>query len=71
MDMLILRTNIKSDEEFRRVFNNLSNRFAINDCTIDLEDRDKVLRLIGNNLNLNDITEKVEKLGFACEDLPD
>ncbi len=71
MDILILKTDINSEVEFLSVRNKLSEYYPLNECTIDLEDRDKVLRVIGNNLNLTDVTSRVNKLGFACEELLD
>jgi hypothetical protein len=71
MDILILKTDINSNKEFLNVKNSLSHSFSINECTIDLEDTDKVLRITGDNLNLNDVAVRVCKMGFFCEELDD
>ncbi len=71
MNILILKTNINSEAEFLNVKNELLGSYKLNECTIDLEDRDKVLRVIGSNLNLYDVTSRVNNLGFACEELLD
>lgn len=71
MDILILKTSINSSDDFSNVKNNLSNSYLVTECTIDLEDKDKVLRVIGDDLNLNDIAWHVKKMGFACEELLD
>ncbi len=71
MEILILKTNIKSKNEFLTVKDNLYSSYKLRECTIDLEDRDKVLRIIGNNLNMSDVTSQVNNLGFACEELLD
>jgi len=71
MDILILKTDINSEGEFLSVKNKLSECYLLNECTIDLEDRDKVLRVIGNDLNLTEVTSNVNKLGFACKELLD
>ncbi len=71
MEILILKTNINSKNEFLTVRDNLSNSYKLRECTIDLEDRDKVLRVIGNNLNLIEVASQVNSLGFACEELMD
>jgi hypothetical protein len=71
MDILILKTNINSNNEFLTVRNNLSKSYRVSECTIDLEDRDKVLRVIGDELSLKEITSQVTGLGFNCEELLD
>ena len=50
MEMLILKTDIKNRYDFRKVRNKLQGYYRINECTIDLEDRDKVVRVIGDNI---------------------
>ncbi len=71
MDILILKTNINSGKEFLKVRNRLSKFFELLECTIDLEDRDRVLRVVGNDINLVEVTSQVNSLGFASEELRD
>lgn len=71
MDVLILKTNIKSNYDFGSVKDRLIHNFDVKECTIDLEDRDKVMRVIGNNLILEDIAARINAFGFACEELVD
>ena len=71
MEMLILKTDINTGYDFRIVKNRLQGYYRINECTIDLEDRDKVVRVIGNNIETNDIVSKIKSYGFLCEELPD
>ena len=69
MEMLILKTNINSQTDFKKVRLTLNNSYKINECTVDFGDRDKVLRIIGNELNLEDVITRVKNLGYNCEDL--
>ena len=69
MEMLILKTNINSKFDFKRVRHSLNNTFKINECTVDLGDRDKVLRVVGNELSMEDVINRVKNLGYNCEDL--
>ena len=55
MDILILKTNIYSKIDFIKVRQLLINSFTINECTVDLGDSDKVLRIVGNELNMEDV----------------
>ena len=69
MEMLILKTNINSKFDFKRVRHSLNNTFKINECTVDLGDKDKVLRVVGNELSMEDIINRVKNLGYNCKDL--
>ena len=69
MEMLILKTNINSKIDFKKVRHSLIHSFSINECTVDLGDRDKVLRIVGNELNMEDVIRRVKNLGYYCEDL--
>ncbi len=71
MEMLILKTDINTRYDFRTVKNRLQGYYRINECTIDLDDRDKVVRVIGDNIETNDVVSKIKSYGFLCEELPD
>ncbi|HKB87087.1 MAG TPA: hypothetical protein VKD08_13000 [Ignavibacteriaceae bacterium] len=71
MKMLILKTNINLKDDFISMKNSLSRSFDINECTIDLDDTDKVVRVIGRRLNKNEVLERINSLGYVCEELPD
>ena len=71
MKILILKTNINSKNDFTSVKDNLNDSYKINECTIDLVDQDKVVRVIGDGLNLNDVISRFNGLGYSCEELPD
>jgi hypothetical protein len=69
LEILILKTNINSKIDFKKVSQLLSNSFKINECTVDLGDIDKVLRVVGNELKMDDVINRVKDLGYNCEDL--
>jgi hypothetical protein len=71
MDLLIFKTNINSKDDFLKVRSDLFKSYNINECTVDLEDSDKVLRIAGYNLIQNDITSHINSSGFYCEELQD
>jgi hypothetical protein len=71
MDILILKTSISTRNDFSDIDNYLSAHYDVDQCTIDLEDRDKVLRVIGSNLDLNEVISGVNSLGFECSELQD
>ena len=71
MAALIFRTNISSVEKFNEVKTALYKTPYINECTIDLEDVDKVLRVISEELSTEDVEKEVNRLGFFCKELED
>jgi hypothetical protein len=71
MEMLILKTDIKTGYEFKKVKNKLKDNYRIYECTIDLDDIDKVVRVIGENIETNDLVCKISSYGHLCEELPD
>ena len=71
MKMLILKTDINTRYDFRIVKNRLKGYFRINECTIDLDDKDKVVRVIGDIIETNDLVSKIKSYGYLCEELTD
>jgi len=69
MNVWILKTNISSQTEFEKVKNTFDQNLDIYECTIDLDDIDKVVRIISNDLTINEEESKIQNLGFFCEEL--
>jgi hypothetical protein len=71
MNTLIFKTNIKSDKDFSAVKRTLSEKKKIKDCTIDLDDADKVLRILTDSYTVAEIENEIHGLGFYCKELDD
>lgn len=71
MDILIFKTNIDSEADFLEIRKDLLSSYNIKECTVDFEDKDRVMRIAGNNLKLSDIAASVNTMGFLCEELTD
>lgn len=71
MNTLIFKTNINSDEEFKLVKKHLSDKKDMKECTIDLTDNDKVLRVLSDSYTVNEIEENIAEMGFYCIELDD
>lgn len=71
MNTLIFKTNINTEPDFLKVKSVLKSKFDIKDTTIDLEDCDRVLRVITNNGTLLKISEEIKGLSYFCEELED
>ena len=69
MDILILKTNINSGYEFNSVRTGLYGSFNIRECTIDLDDKDKVVRVIGEDLNMDSVNSQIGMMGYNSEEL--
>ncbi len=69
MNTLIFKTNIGSNEEFDEVKKELSKRNKPKECTIDLDDIDKVLRILSDSLSVPEIEKDVMSMGYYCKEL--
>jgi hypothetical protein len=66
-DMIgIFKTNISTLQDKNRVVNAIAGHFSTTDCTLDLEDCDKVLRVICQQLEEQHVITFVRKLGYQC-----
>ncbi len=70
-DVLIFKTDINSREAFGRIKKVLYAIPSVSECTIDFEDKDKVLRVITDKLSVNDVEKEINKNGFFCKELED
>jgi len=70
-DVLVFRTNIQKKAEFAIIEKELQKLAGIQKCTVDFEDREKVLRIECLNPNLMEIVDTVNRQGFICEELED
>lgn len=63
----IFRTNISTIQEKNRVVGALVSRFTVAACSVDIEDCDKVLRVVSpQGLHEQAIMEFVRQMGFNC-----
>jgi hypothetical protein len=66
--VLVFKTNINSDEEAGRLSNFLSTK-AIRKWNVDLEDKDRILRIVTDILSPEDIIGFAKQNGLECEEL--
>ncbi|MBO9151480.1 hypothetical protein ACFOTA_04625 [Chitinophaga sp. GCM10012297] len=62
----IFKTNIVTLQDKNRVIDAVAGRFATTTCTLDLEDCDKVLRVVCQQLEEDHVISFVCSLGFQC-----
>ncbi|PSL48146.1 hypothetical protein CLV51_1021008 [Chitinophaga niastensis] len=66
--MGIFRTNITTVQERNNVIKAIFDHFKVNACSVDLEDCDKVLRIVSpQSLTEEVIIDFVTRLGFHCD----
>jgi hypothetical protein len=68
--LLILKTNIRSKKKLQILVPAFNGHGSIQRWSVDLEDKDKVLRIVGDEaINEREIIELVKNQGFYAEDL--
>ncbi|WP_222538487.1 hypothetical protein [Pedobacter polysacchareus] len=68
LNVLLFKTNIRTESDKQFIIQ-LMQQNEINQCTIDQEDVDCVLRIVSNELQLNDVITLVSRHGYHCEEL--
>jgi hypothetical protein len=62
----IFKTNINTLQDKNMVVNAIAGHFRTTACTLDLEDCDKVLRVVCQRLEENQVIAFVRNLGYQC-----
>lgn len=71
MEVLVFKTNIRYRKELSVLEEHLQTHAGIVNWNVDLKDCDKVLRVVGKNIQPVTIENMVQKLGYVCEELRD
>ena len=71
MEVLIFKTNASKQSEVSSLQNLLSRFAHIIEVSVDLDDCDKVLRIVGNNPSPTQIQLLVSSLGLTCSEMED
>lgn len=65
----IFKTNIATRQERQQVLRAIQSRFDVGPCHIDLEDCDRVLRIVDMTVDEPTMMDFVRQQGFLCEPL--
>ncbi|WP_207426594.1 hypothetical protein [Pedobacter sp. SYSU D00535] len=71
MKVLVFRTNVKRQEQVGQIKQLLNPVRSIIDWNFDLEDRDKILRVVTEGLQPKFIESLLLAFGFYCRELED
>jgi hypothetical protein len=69
MDILIFKTNIRTESDKLHVKQMLETLHGIEEWSVDCEDIDCVLRVVSRELTIEDIIKIINKAGFDCLEL--
>lgn len=69
----VFKTNVEEREVADKIIEAIHQRFQDHKANFDLQDCDKILRVVSSNgcLQATDVIQLVETLGFCAEILPD
>lgn len=71
MNVIVFKTNIRLKREIKSLASTLDTDKAIAKWNVALDDSDKILRIESDTVRASQIIEKVNALGFLCEELED
>lgn len=63
----IFKTNITTQEQRQQMIQAIQNNFEVGHCHVDLEDCDKVLRIVDMKVDESAMVHFVQQQGFHCE----
>jgi hypothetical protein len=63
----IFKTNIRTYHERNLIISAICNHFEVSSCNVDIEDCDKVLRVVNMKVDERSIIRFVQERGFHCE----
>lgn len=70
MEVLVFSTNVTGADEVSRLSPLLTAVPAITDWNFDLEDSDRILRIVSQNISPRYVEILMENAGFRCAELP-
>jgi len=69
MEILVFKTNLSSSKHIRNVKPALNLHPDIKEWNVDLHDRDKVLRVVTENIVSTEVEHIIQTAGYICEEL--
>lgn len=67
--IMVFKTDVPGKTSADYVINNLLKEYPGSIISFDLDDCDKVLRIEGTAFKMEDIINRLQRLGFSCEEL--
>jgi len=71
MEILVFKTNLHFKKNLKQVVPYLEGLTGMIKWNIDFHDKDKVLRIVSNDLSPRLVEDTLKNAGYRCEELPD
>ncbi len=71
MEILVFKTNIRHKKQASAVTQHINNIEGVIRCNVDLDDRDKILRVEARDLSPRIVENTLTRAGYVCEELED
>lgn len=69
MEVLVFKTNLRFKKQITAVTQHINNLQGITRWNVDLDDKDKVLRIESSELNPRSVEVTLQQAGYFCEEL--
>ena len=71
MEILVFKTNLRFKKNINQVTPHLNELKGVLKWNIDFHDKDKILRIVSNDLSPRLVENTLKNAGYVCEELPD
>lgn len=71
MEILVFKTGLRYKKNINEVKPYLNQLEGITKWNVDFHDKDKILRIVSNNLSPRLIEHTLQTAGYSCEELTD
>lgn len=69
MEILVFKTNLRYKKNMKEIIPHLGKLQGIHKWTVDFHDKDRVLRIVSNDLSPRTIESTLKTAGYECEEL--
>lgn len=69
MEILVFKTNLTSTRHIKNLGPVLNLHPCIKEWNVDLHDRDKILRVVAENMHATEVENIIFTAGYLCEEL--
>lgn len=70
-NILIFKTNVRSRKDLKKLAKCIEEDQRLISWNLDIEDIDKVLRIVASDISAVEVIYLLKKAGFSCEELQD
>jgi hypothetical protein len=71
MEILVFKTNLRYKKNVNQVMPRLNELKGLIKWNVDFHDKDKILRIVSDDLSPKLVEHTLKSEGYVCEELPD